>query len=79
MSYADEREYSPGQKRIVILRYLLQRRRITAEQAARVAGCSERQAYNILLDIEGVECLRKLGCEWWLRQEDDEDNLAYGR
>lgn len=66
MSYAAEREYNHAQKVCAVTVEIVRQRRLTAKEAAKIAGTSERNARKILASLCGVLELYWEGGEWIL-------------
>lgn len=65
MSYAEEREYSPRQKAVVVLDFIYRHGSITIAQAMAETGLSRVEMWRLLLDIEGaIARVRKRGRVW---------------
>jgi hypothetical protein len=69
MTYAEEREYSPRQKALVILEYIHDNGTITVAEAMRETGLSCWGVYSLMLDVEGaIARVRKEGKVWVYRR-----------
>lgn len=54
MTYAEEREYSSGQKRALVTKVLIERGSISIAEVVELCGCGWWNAFRILCDIEAV-------------------------